>query len=235
MKKLKHFLKVEADQYDNVEIEWRGGHLPTAYFLDKDGNQIAEALLSDKNHGELLEWFASEHNFVPSVMEVEWGVTPDQEADFQGHTYKWFDTRARKDQAQRRASELVHNGEKGYLAVITSAEENEFVKSLFTGAIWLGGSDENHADVWKWEDGPESGETFYTGLYKEGKTPDGMFASWAKGEPNNANNQHEEQCTVFVSALGWNDDACTGKFGMLVEFGSSSQPRGPAEPSHDEL
>eukprot|EP00808_Paulinella_micropora_P006974 g77242.t1 len=36
-RKLKTFLKEHAQNYENVKIEWIGGHIPTAYFMDATG------------------------------------------------------------------------------------------------------------------------------------------------------------------------------------------------------
>lgn len=61
----------------------------------------------------------------------------------------------------------------GYLAVITSESENDFIKAKFTSSIsnhgtWLGGSDEATEGTWKWVNNEKW-----------------SYSKWSAAEPNN--------------------------------------------------
>lgn len=55
------------------------------------------------------------------------------------------------------------NGVSGYLANITSSEENSFVAARITQDGWFGASDAALEGDWVWLDGPESGTLFWRG------------------------------------------------------------------------
>lgn len=97
----------------------------------------------------------------------------------------WTDARAA-------ASNKTFFGLRGYLACISSEEENTFVKEKIrqpNGNIpkgWLGGTDDPTAGntthgTWKWVDGPEAGSVFRT----NNDTPSGSYANWQPGQPDN--------------------------------------------------
>jgi len=126
--------------------------------------------------------------------------------------------------AQAAAAARTRDGLTGYLATITSAEENAFVTERLEGAGWMGGSDVETEDDWKWVTGPETGTSFWAGG-TDGSTVDGEYANWAPGdEPNNAG---DEDCTQFLSGgTGlWNDLPCTETTidGYVVEYGAPGQ------------
>jgi len=158
-----------------------------------------------------------------------------------GHYYEfiydygisWSDSRASSDLAS-------YYGLQGYLATITSEEENFFVTTELGGVGWIGGSDYEGHDTWKWVTGPESGTEYWEGRYPShstmpGSSINGMYSNWNNLEPN----QHfgdsnpemwEDYChMIYNSSVGpigsWNDlpDAgTTGNFtpyGYVVEYG----------------
>jgi len=109
------------------------------------------------------------------------------------------------------------NGVSGYLANITSSDENTFVANRLSQDGWFGASDSGTEGTWKWLDGPESGTTFWIGT--AGGTAYG-YENWAGGEPNQSG---DEDCSQFyANGSGWNDLPCTG--GNLsyyvVEYGA---------------
>lgn len=80
----------------------------------------------------------------------------------------------------------------GYLATVTSYDENNFVSSKIEGAqnVWIGGSDAESENTWKFADGPDKGTTIWTGCAQNSSTSPGtspLYALWAPGEPNNYN------------------------------------------------
>lgn len=53
------------------------------------------------------------------------------------------------------------NGLNGYLANITSLDEQRFLKDKLNVPAWIGGSDNTTEGIWQWNDGPEAGQVFY--------------------------------------------------------------------------
>ena len=85
--------------------------------------------------------------------------------EFNRHFYRFYNT----SMSYEEATEFCKD-QGGHLVTITSAEENEFVASLFSGAtIWLGGNDIETDGKFVWD----TGEYFF-------------YSNWASGEPNNA-------------------------------------------------
>jgi len=120
-------------------------------------------------------------------------------------------------------------GLQGYLATITTPEEVQITGEQALGTGWIGGSDQAVEGVWRWKSGPENGQIFWNGSVS-GSAPDGMFAFWNTGEPNNLFEEHYAHITdPSIGILGsWNDLANTGSTdpespyhpqGYIVEFG----------------
>ena len=115
----------------------------------------------------------------------------------------------------------------GYLATITSGQENAFVHNLIQGiqlnfsigdphanrGAWLGGSDSVVEGRWVWQTGPETGQAFW-------QAPGTTFtyASWNPGDPNNAGGVEDN---MFMGVEGnWYDFAGTNAVaGYVVEVG----------------
>jgi len=97
----------------------------------------------------------------------------------------------------------------GYLANITSSEENDFIKNNFGSAPQIGGSDAANEGDWYWMDGPEAGTKFYS----NGVPENNSFASFGSGEPNNLGTENYLQ----TEGGNWNDNSQFQSY--LVEFG----------------
>jgi hypothetical protein len=101
-------------------------------------------------------------------------------------------------------------GQTGYLATITSVEENGFVYSKLQGEGWLGGQEiggVNSGD-WRWVTGPEALEDNGNGLkFWDGNVGGvaipGVYQNWISGEPNNWNNN--ESYLHMRTSGQWND------------------------------
>lgn len=65
--------------------------------------------------------------------------------------------------ARSAATARTLNGINGYLANITSSDENSFVAARITQDGWFGASDAGLEGDWVWLDGPESGTLFWQG------------------------------------------------------------------------
>ena len=140
-----------------------------------------------------------------------------------GHLYKFISGSISANNARTAALAQTAYGSSGYLATITSQEENDFVAARLQGDGWMGASDAAQEGVWRWLDGPESGLQFWSGAWG-GNTVDGMYANWATGEPNDyLNGSPGEDCAQFyISSSRWNDLPCSGNnlSGYVVEFGA---------------
>ncbi|MGG7567352.1 VPLPA-CTERM sorting domain-containing protein [Rhodovulum sp. DZ06] len=113
----------------------------------------------------------------------------------------------------------------GYLATVTSAEENAFLLTL-NGDGFLGGSDAATEGVWTWLDGPEAGDVFWNGG-TGGSSP--TYASWNSNEPNNLGDED----VIHINGGNWNDLQSIATRGYFVEYsaeGVSDVPLPAAAP-----
>jgi hypothetical protein len=126
-------------------------------------------------------------------------------------------------------------GRQGYLATITSAEENTFIDSLLPERIsgygltsaWLGGKQTSYKS-WSWATGPENGEQFFhlsdDNIYRIND----MYTNWSS-DPNRP---------VFSSDLPyllmnskdwytrglWDNASATYRSGYVVEYDNNPVP-----------
>lgn len=147
----------------------------------------------------------------------------------------WYDVvqyRSTWEDAYSHVQSQTYNGLQGYLATLTSAEENAFVWSAFPQyGYWLGGLQTDQSDEpsghWAWV----TGEAW-------------SWTNWWPGEPNDAsgNENHLQFCWDDRSGMGglagtWNDmhdDWYSGSYtryftsdpdgGYIVEYGPDVVP-----------
>jgi hypothetical protein len=99
----------------------------------------------------------------------------------------------------------------GYLATITSDEENTFASNLAGIEAWLGGSDQAVEGEWRWMNGPEVDQLF-------------TYTNWASFEPNNTSGGEDYLQTNHAGQAGkWNDNGGPGSnasvaYGYVVEY-----------------
>ena len=128
------------------------------------------------------------------------------------------------------ADSMSYYGLQGYLATITSSDENNFIWTKIDGIGWIGASDEETEGDWKWVTGPEAGTLFWRGGVN-GSRVNNEYSNWATGtEPNNAGDEdfaHINQ-NPNKPSKSWNDLENTGdgpnsqyyrSQGFIVEFG----------------
>ena len=148
-----------------------------------------------------------------AAVPVEWTVG----SGGNGHFYEFIDARTSWTAARTAAQASSHLGQQGYLATITSAGEQAFLLGLASDG-WLGGTDQTVEGEWRWADGPEAGNLFWTG--GPGGTASG-FASWNAGEPNNSGNEDY----VHLQGGRWNDLPTSSTVGgRFVEFNAHAVP-----------
>lgn len=134
-----------------------------------------------------------------------------------GHWYEFVSGNFTWQQALADAATRSFGGQTGYLATLTSAEENRFASiSVAQGALaWISGTDEAVEGVWRWAAGPEAGQEL-------------TFFSWNGGEPNNCCGGENYLHTNWGSPGMWNDHGGPGNPGQLngylVEFAGSAVP-----------
>lgn len=150
-----------------------------------------------------------------------------------GHFYQYILQPGIKWTEARDAAALkkLYGDLQGYLATITSKIENDFIWSKTKGTGWIGASDKEVSDEWKWVSGPEAGLLFWKGKGKdEGGAPvNGAYSNWNTGEPNDKEGEYYAHITFGVGYPGsWNDlpdmgipDPSSEYYpkGYLIEYG----------------
>jgi VCBS repeat-containing protein len=240
---------IAGDDTGSVKEEFDLTDTGTLSISDPDG-QVASFIVHDStdplpgSHGSLVidadgDWTYTLNNMDPQVqaltasqhladivsVQATDGATHDITIDIAGtNEYLYVAGAFTRDQAEDGAAD--HGG---YLATVTSAEENQLLLNLMTSsgpnqAGWLGGSDAASEGTWTWTGGAETGTVFWNGL-ADGSAPAGQYENWAVGEPNEfwlhlnppvaAN---EDYLQMFPSGA-WNDIYATALQGYFVEIG----------------
>lgn len=125
------------------------------------------------------------------ICEIE-NLTPSNATIYNGHLYQSFDKHFSWEQAKIYCEQIG-----GHLATITSADENEALKSLVENQAqawyWLGGTDEESEGIWKWVTGEEW-----------------SYSHWNTAQPDNSGGKEHylhiytnKQSTVYNGF--WND------------------------------
>ncbi len=125
--------------------------------------------------------------------------------------------------ALSQAASMSHLGRPGYLATITSAEENAFVATLGSG--WIAGSDQDSEGTWRWMAGPERGQVISPTFWASGE-PDSFcscedylfmqHSRWSGEWHNSTSSAYivEYECPINPSATGH----CSRKHSTSASF-----------------
>lgn len=91
-----------------------------------------------------------------------------------------------------------------HMLIINDNEEQLFVRNAIAGKgyFWLGLTDREEENVWKWVDGTLP-----------------IFKKWKPGQPDNWTHGHEdgEDCAGLIHNANWNDFYCTDRIGFICE------------------
>ncbi|XP_037537282.1 collectin-12 [Nematolebias whitei] len=94
-----------------------------------------------------------------------------------------------------------------HMLIINDNEEQQYVKNVIAGKgyFWLGLTDKEKENVWKWVDGTMP-----------------VFTQWKPGQPDNWTHGHEEgeDCAGLIHNANWNDFYCTDRIGFICERSS---------------
>ena len=143
-----------------------------------------------------------------------------------GHFYEYVSFNGSWTSARTNAAGRTYLGLRGYLATLTSAAENDFVRQKLTNDGWIGAQsnpETTYPRTWYWVTGPEAGTGFCSNPSSGTCTSvNGGFSNWASGEPNNSGGEGCGQI-YFANSGRWNDLPCSyGLAGYLVEYGGST-------------
>lgn len=162
--------------------------------------------------------------------------------EFGGHTYKIITKPATWGDASTKAGEMQLAGKQGYLARISSAQENAVILEAVmahlteeeraatiaedgsdTPFIWLGGSDSAREGQWIWAD---NGDQFWEGDFN-GNPVGGLFNNWGV-QPDSATGDEDalamglgdwpEPFYDLGAAGQWNDLDGNTALAYVVEF-----------------
>ena len=100
----------------------------------------------------------------------------------------------------------------GYLATVTSEEENSFLTSQYATQAWIGGTDEEIEGEWRWKEGPEAGELL-------------TYFKWRLGDPNNGSGIEHYLHWLGDQNGTWVDSSANVGLGTyIVEWGGNPAP-----------
>jgi len=219
---LRNVLHNQVGKFDNVKVEWVGGHAPTAFFYNDQKEEVSKVEIGDKDLSEMIALF-KEKGFQPNKKQLELG-TPVKTMNFQGRTYELYKPAISFEEAVSVVQSKTNNNIQGHILTITSEDEHKFVADLLEGtgvdAVWLGAQDQPVEGTWTWVSGPEKGTVFW----KDGSTL--TYARWRELEPNNVN---KEDCAIVSSntiskEVSWNDVQCdTLSYSVVVEYSPETE------------
>lgn len=205
------------------ELSFTGDTSSLTFASEESGENIAfSGDLSDVNAALATLRFRTTR---AGVTQVDISISSPGEVYYpgNGHVYEIVEAGSSITwaEADTLAKGRTKYGATGYLATITSQQENDYISPRLDGSGWFGASDVGEEGDWKWVTGPETGTSFWSGLSSDngGGPVASRFSNWASGEPNDAG---DEDCAQFYSdGSGWNDLPCTGASldYYVVEYG----------------
>ncbi|XP_067827822.1 CD209 antigen-like protein E [Heptranchias perlo] len=171
----------------------------TGYFVQKELEKVNGNFIHLQEKYMQLWMRFCDQNRAPECDEI---FCPKEWKFFNGSCY-FFSTERRN----WTASAKYCSGNKSHLVVITSQEEQDFVKGG-DDPHWIGLTDEEKEGTWQWVDGA-------------GPLSEPEF--WRSHQPNNYKSAHckDENCAI-TSSTGWNDDCCAKRWKWICERKSTA-------------
>ena len=152
--------------------------------INGKGNLLDVVIQKDNYISKKIEVVPSE--YTEGLVKVKLTAIPDGAEEYNGHYYKIYHGSYAWDIAKEKCE-----AEGGYLATITTEEEQQFINKLNSSndRLWIGGT-RNQQYLWSWV----TEEVW-------------MYENWAPGEPNNSPNVvSNENCVAIWNSSGqWND------------------------------
>ena len=214
-------------------------------YLLLQGNSTATPLDYENAIGQVLY---KNNNPIPTLgdRKISISLINADYLPYTGHFYRFISRRGiswTEAKAEASSDSMMYYGLRGYLATVTSQEENDFIKLKTKGVGWIGATDIAQNYYWRWVTGPEGlqnngqGLLFWIGLgsqYASGVAGTGpvagAYTNWNSGEPNDTGGtEFYAHITFFPGNLAnsykWNDlpnGGSTGDYvpaGYLVEYG----------------
>ncbi len=112
---------------------------------------------------------------------------------------------------QEARSDCLARGAGWDLTTVRSRVDNDFVDSMLTGEIWLGGSDITTDETWVWAN---DGLPFWQGEAPGGGPLNGSFFNWFDDEPNGGQGS---DCLRMLADGRWADLECDELRGYVCE------------------
>lgn len=182
-------------------------------------------LLNAKNAVETaLNYIPSSDHAGETGGKFELTDIPSDAVEFNGHWYKVIQDNSISDW---NAASQYCNAQNGYLATITSAEENDFLYSYITqegySSAYFGLSDAASEGNWTWCNGETVG-----------------YTNWAAGEPNGRVQENYAMFYRKYSGGSWNDadyGANDGGTAFICEWGEYTAATGdsPTTPTPEHV
>lgn len=194
-----------------------GDHSFTVVAIDGAGNESASSAALDVTV-QTVPFVAAANDTISSV--------PDGWTVFEGngHAYQLVGAENYWTDARDAAADALPG--ESYLLTITSAEENDFATTIYSGRLWLGANDLASEGNWVWQTGPEAGTAFWNGN-SGGSAVDGAYTNWAPGQPSVLDELGaEEDYLIRNSSEQWNDSLVYDAFFQaraLAEIGGNGQ------------
>lgn len=144
------------------------------------------------------------------------------------HFYDFIATTQSWTSASSAAPSNLYYGQVGYLATVTSTEEDAFIHSqASSSAGWVAGSSAAAHNLWKWQTGPETGTLFYTVTSVSSGVGNGTssgYTNWNTSEPNgySTTTATTEPYTQLLANGKWNNLADATLLGYFVEWGGTT-------------
>lgn len=207
-------IQTKCDYYKMVIATHARGEYLIYQLLIKDAGALSDShVIQDffKKQGETTDsWYNSQVDIMIKYSDIlenmfvlpeenskplNVGEIPKDAVEFDGHFYYVYELESISswDEAKQYCEEKG-----GYLATITSQEEDEFVYSYLKDSFdyesaYFGFTDKNEEGIWEWDNGEVS-----------------TYTNWHSGEPNNENpNENYAMYYYKYSNGSWND----GDFG----------------------